>query len=87
MEQNSWGEGSVGLFGMFMECQCFVVDYGENFISLTSEYKGIKNIRKFEIKEDKIIITDMANKDFYYTKFELYSNGYGKLSRVGVLNE
>ena len=87
LEQNSWGEGSVGLFGMFMECQCFVVDYGENFISLTSEYKGIKNIRKFEIKEDKIIITDMANKDFYYTKFELYSNGYGKLSRVGVLNE
>ena len=87
LEQNSWGEGLVGLFGMFMECQCFVIDFRENFISLAAVYKGVKIVRKFEIKKDKIIITDMANKDFYYTKFELYSNGYGKLSRVGALNE
>ena len=87
LEQNSWGEGLVGLFGMFMKCQCFVIDFRENFISLAAVYKGVKIVRKFEIKKDKIIITDMANKDFYYTKFELYSNGYGKLSRVGALDE
>lgn len=82
LEQNSWGEGSVGLFGMFMECQCFLTDFRENFISLAAVYKGVKIVRKFEIKKDKIIITDMANKDFYYTKFELYSNGYGKLMKI-----
>ena len=81
LEQNDWGDGAIGLFGMFMKCQCFVVDYGENFISLAAVYKGVKIVRKFKIKEDKIIITDMANKDFYYNKFELYSNGYGKLMK------
>jgi len=87
LEQNSWGKGAIGLFGMFAECRCEVVDFGENFISLAAEYKGVKIIRKFEIKEDRLAITDMANREFYYGKFELYSNGYGKLSRIGALNE
>ena len=81
LEQNSWGEGAIGLFGMFLECRCEVADFGENFISLAAEYKGVKIIRKFEIKEDKLEIIDMANKEFYYSKFELYSNGYGKLMK------
>ena len=81
LEQNDWGDGAIGLFGMFMECQCFVIDFGENFIILAAGYKGIKIVRKFEIKENKIIIFDMTNKDFYYNKFELYSNGYGKLMK------
>ena len=87
LEQNDWADGAIGLFGMFMECQCFVVDFRENFIILAAEYKNAKIVRKFEIKENKLIILDMANKDFCYTNFELYSNGYGKLSRVGPLNE
>ncbi len=85
LEQNSWGEGAIGLFGMFAECRCEVVDFGENFISLSAEYKGVKIIRKFEIKEDKLEIVDMANMEFYYSKFELYSNGYGKLMKIGAL--
>ena len=87
LEQNSWGEGAIGLFGMFAECRCEVADFGENFISLAAEYKGVKIIRKFEIKEGGLEIIDMANRDFYYSKFELYSNGYGKLSRIGAFNE
>ena len=87
LEQNSWGEGAIGLFGMFAECRCEVADFGENFISLAAEYKGVKIIRKFEIKENGLEIVDMANREFYYSKFELYSNGYGKLSRIGALNE
>lgn len=82
LEQNSWGEGAIGLFGMFSECRCEVVDFGENFISLVAEYKGVKIIRKFEIKGDKLEIIDMANREFYYSKFELYSNGYGKLMKI-----
>ena len=81
-EQNSWGEGAIGLFGMFAGCRCEVVDFGENFISLAAEYKGVKIIRKFEIKEDKLEIIDMANMEFYYSKFEFYSNGYGKLMKI-----
>ena len=81
LEQNSWGEGAIGLFGVFSECRCKVVDFGENFISLVTEYKGVKIIRKFEIKGDKLEIIDMANREFYYSKFELYSNGYGKLMK------
>ena len=81
LEQNSWGEGAIGLFGMFSECRYEVVDFGENFISLVTEYKGVKIIRKFEIKGDKLEIIDMANREFYYSKFELYSNGYGKLMK------
>ena len=87
LEQNSWGEGAIGLFGMFAECGCEVADFGENFMSLAAEYKGVKIIRKFEIKENRLTITDMANREFYYGKFKLYSNGYGKLSRIGALNE
>ena len=81
LEQNSWGEGAIGLFGMFAECRCEVADFGENFISLAAEYKDIKIIRKFEIKGDKLEIIDMANREFYYSKFGLYSNGYGKLTK------
>ena len=81
LEQNSWGEGAIGLFGMFAECICEVADFGENFISLATEYKGVKIIRKFEVKEDSLEIIDMANREFYYSKFGLYSNGYGKLMK------
>jgi hypothetical protein len=82
LEQNSWGEGAIGLFGIFAECICEVADFGENFISLAAEYKGVKIIRKFEIKEDSLEIIDMANMEFYYSKFELYSNGYGKFMQI-----
>ena len=81
LEQNSWREGVAGLFGMLADCRCFVADFGENFISLAAEYKGVKIMRKFEIKEDRLVITDTANREFYYSKFELYSNGYGKLTK------
>ena len=81
LEQNSWGEGIAGLFSMLADCRCFVADFGENFISLAAEYKGVKIMRKFEIKEDRLAITDTANREFYYSKFELYSNGYGKLTK------
>ena len=81
LEQNSWREGIAGLFGMLADCRCFVADFGENFISLAAEYKGVKIVRKFDIKEDRLAITDTANREFYYSKFELYSNGYGKLTK------
>jgi hypothetical protein len=79
IEQNNWSEGGIGLFGMFNESKCFVSNYGNNFIELVLEYKDIKVVRRFEIKEDVLEVIDMCNKEFEYSKFEMYSNGYGKI--------
>lgn len=82
IEQNSWSEGNIGLFGLFNESKCFVKDFGSNFLELVLEYKDIKIVRRFEIKEDILEIIDMCNKEFDYSRFEMYSSGYGKLERV-----
>lgn len=80
IEQNSWSQGSIGLFGMFNESRCFVRDYGNDYLELALEYKDVKVVRRFEIKEDVLEIVDMCNKEFHYSRFELYSKGYGKVS-------
>jgi len=79
IEQNNWCEGNIGLFGMFNESRCFVKSYEDNFIELVLEYKDVKVLRKFEIKEDSLEIVDMCNREFNYSKFDFYSNGYGKV--------
>ncbi|OCL98222.1 Heparinase II/III-like protein [Aliarcobacter thereius] len=81
-EQNSWYDGNIGLFAMKKECECFAVDFGDDFIELMLEYKNIQISRKFEIKENSLEITDMCNREFKYIKFEFYSSGYGKLERI-----
>ena len=81
IEQNSWSEGNIGLFGLFKESKCFVRDFGNNFLELVVEYKDINIVRRFEIKENSLEVIDMCNKEFGYGQFELYSNGYGKVSR------
>ena len=81
IEQNSWSDGRVGLFRMFRESKCSVVDFGNDFIELVLEYKGIRVVRKFEIKKDGLTIYDRCNKKLSEKKeFNLYSNGYGKIS-------
>ena len=81
VEQNSWGEGSIGLFGMFRNSECFVSDFNDDFIELVLRYKGIIVMRRFEIKENGVTIKDNSNKEFGYYIFKYYSNGYGKIMR------
>ena len=82
IEQNSWTDGSIMLFGLFNDSKCFVKELESNFLELVLEYKDIKIVRRFEIKEDILEIIDMCNKEFGYGQFEMYSSGYGKLERV-----
>lgn len=79
IEQNSWSEGNIGLFWLFSESKCFVRDFGNDFLELVLEYKDIKIMRKFKIKEDSLEVIDICNKKFIYSKFEFYSSGYGKI--------
>ncbi|MBT5491141.1 alginate lyase family protein [bacterium] len=80
-EQNEWMSGRYGLFSMKNQSKCYLLDFGEDFLDVAVEYRGIKQRRKFMIKEDKIVIENYSNKEFEenYNDFKLYSNGYGKL--------
>lgn len=79
LEQNSWLEGVRGLFNLANESRCGVVENGVNFIELFLKYKGFVFVRKFEIAENKLIVKDGCNKEFGYSQFRKYSNGYGRI--------
>ncbi len=81
IEQNSWTEGIIGLFHLFKNSECFVKDFGEHLFELVLEFKDIKIVRRFDIKEYYLRVEDNCSKEFYYKKFPFYSNGYGRLSR------
>lgn len=83
-EQNEWIEGRYGLFSMKNQSKCYLLDYGQNFIDVAVEYRGIKQRRKFMIEKEKIVIANYSNKNFSenYNDFKLYSNGYGKLVNI-----
>lgn len=83
-EQNEWIIGRYGLFSMKNQSKCYLLDYGENFVDVAVEYRGIKQRRKFTIKKEKIIIENYSNKKFSenYNDFKFYSNGYGKLVNI-----
>jgi hypothetical protein len=63
------------------QSSCYLLDFGDDFLDIAVEYRGIKQRRIFMLKEDKIVIENSSNKEFkeYYNDFKLYSNGYGKL--------
>lgn len=83
LEQHSWLDGNMGLFGLFNDSKCFVRDFGNDYLELVLEYKDVKVVRRLEIKEDSLEIVDMCNKEFHYSRFDMYSNGYGKVSKNG----
>ena len=83
-EQNEWIEGRYGLFSMKNQSKCYLLDFGENFVDVAVEYRGIKQRRKFMVEKEKIVIENYSNKKFRenYNDFKLYSNGYGKLVKI-----
>ncbi|WP_151946374.1 alginate lyase family protein [Aliarcobacter butzleri] len=83
-EQNEWIEGRYGLFSMKNQSKCYLLDFGDNFIDVSVEYRGIKQRRKFMVEKEKIVIANYSNKNFSenYNDFKLYSNGYGKLVKI-----
>ena len=78
-EQNRWEKGRLGLFHLHSDSKCSVIEYDRHYIEFLLEYRNTIIVRKFEITENFLTITDSCNKEFYYKKNKYYSNGYGKL--------
>ncbi len=84
-EQNEWMSGRYGLFSMKNQSKCYLLNFGDNFLDVAVEFRGIKQRRKFIIKDTQILIENYSNLEFSenYNNFKLYSNGYGKLMYEG----
>lgn len=82
-EQDKFKEGRSGLFRLFDNHKCSVIDVTTNSIKLLLEYEKVKHIRKFKIASDKLIINDFSNFPFEQNFFSdaFFSNGYGKLTK------
>ncbi len=67
------------LFYLEREVKCKLLELQDLSITLQANYYGVEHIRKFEIFEDKLIITDWCNKAFTVNinKFGKYSPNYG----------
>jgi len=80
-EQNEWISGRYGLFSMKDQSRCYLLDYGDDYLDVALEYRGVKQRRKFMIKDNAVVIENYSNKEFEenYNHFNVYSNGYGKL--------
>ncbi|MBI2280585.1 MAG: alginate lyase family protein [Bacteroidetes bacterium] len=79
IEQNKFISSKNGLFYLEKETKCELLELTKNSIKLKVEYYGIIHIRKFEIFDDKIAITDYCNKPFEQNfNSQLFSRGYGK---------
>jgi hypothetical protein len=76
IEQNEY----INLFSMSSQTKCTLLDITDCSISLIVEYYNIVHHRKFEIKNEKIIVTDDCNIFFFaWSKPCRKTVGYGKM--------
>ena len=75
VEQNK----PIDLFYMEREVKCELLDIEDLLFIAKATYYGVQHIRKFEITDNQIIITDYCNHDFTVNinKFDQYSPNYG----------
>ena len=75
IEQNKW----LGLFYVEREVECQALEIQNLSSTLKANYYGVEHIRKFEIFENKLIISDYCNQPFQVNinKFGKYSPSYG----------
>lgn len=88
-EQNHWKDGISGLFQLKNESFCQILEIKNNSAAIKLNYRDIEQIRKFEITDTQLIINDYSNKPFktYFNRHNIYSNGYGKLISLNLLND
>ena len=79
LEQNQFSKAIYALTYMDREVKCEVLEVAPTTITLKAKYYGIEHIRKFEISEDKLLITDYCNRPFKVNinQFDKYSPMYG----------
>lgn len=75
VEQNKM----IDLFYLDREVKCSLLAFTETSITLKASYYSIHHVRKFEIFEGKLKITDTCNKPFdvNINSFDTYSPNYG----------
>jgi len=83
VEQNECPSGNLGLFNMKHQTKVELLEVTHLGITLRLTYRSIQQLRKIEILEQAIKISDYSSVPFtpYFNRFDLYSNGYGKWVR------
>lgn len=84
LEQNNFGKNLFSLFYMDREVKCGVLAVTPTTITVQAIYYGVKHVRKFEILDDQLIITDYCNRPFKVNinQFEKYSPMYGVIEQL-----
>lgn len=79
-EQNECPNGRLGLFNMKHQTEVKLLEATQHMITLSLNYRNIRQVRKIEILEQIIKISDYSNVPFTpnFNRFDQYSNGYGK---------
>lgn len=80
VEQNN----TIDLFYLERESKCNLLSFTQNSIELSVQYYGVLHIRKFEIFDDELVITDKCNKSFEVNinQFKEFSPNYGSKVRL-----
>lgn len=79
-EQNN----AIDLFYLERQSVCNLLSFTQNSIELSVQYYGVLHIRKFEIFDDELVITDKCNKSFEINinQFKEFSPNYGSKVRL-----
>ncbi len=80
IEQNKW----LGVFYVEREVECQVLEIQDLSATLKAAYYGVEHIRKFEIFENKLVISDYCNQPFQVNinQFGKYSPSYGRSEKT-----
>ncbi len=80
-QQNTWEEGSKGIFRTIPGSKVTYIKSSINSLALKAEYSGTVHIREVFIQKDRVRVIDSCNKEFKVNQFPdiVFSNGYGKL--------
>ncbi|NQX96929.1 MAG: heparinase II/III family protein [Flavobacteriales bacterium] len=80
VEQNNFIVGRGGLFNLKKETTVEVLVLNSSCVVLSAKYQDIYHVRKIEVFEKSVKISDACNKEFNQNfNKSLFSNGYGKL--------
>lgn len=81
VEQNRYLDGFLGLFHSRLDAEARVIKMSDHSLDCEIFYRGVKIYRRFEIKENKLIVSDWCNQPFTINKNNEVplAAGYGKL--------
>lgn len=81
IEQNRYLEGFLGLFHSRLDVKTKIIKMNHNSLECEITYRGVKTVRRFEIKDTRLVILDWCNRPFTVNKNNEVplTAGYGKL--------